>query len=185
MTEKAMNKEFEELFQELIALPSGMKNSHFTPVNTDGGHAPMLGGGLCATLNDYICFLNMIYHGGMYKGKQVLKPETVREMQANQIGDAEVRPGEYVERALGQYHTGIYGLGEWRELVDEQTGEAYQISSPGWAGAYPWINKRERIYGFFIAHIQGSSQKGDGFSSFYGSPILSQTVSTLISSPKK
>ena len=42
MVEKAMNKEFEELFQELIARPLGMKNSHFTPVNTDGGHAPML-----------------------------------------------------------------------------------------------------------------------------------------------
>lgn len=57
-------------------------------------------------------------------------------------------PGEYVERALGKHHTGIYGLGEWRELLDEQTGEAYQISSPGWAGAYPWINKREGVCGF-------------------------------------
>ena len=85
-------------------------------------------------------------------------------MQANQVGNAEVHPGEYVERALKKYHTGIYGLGEWRELIDEATGEAYQISSPGWAGAYPWINKQERVYGFFIAHVQGSSQKEDGFS---------------------
>ena len=34
-------------------------------------------------------------------------------------------PGEYVEKALGQHHTGIYGLGEWREPVDETTGEAF------------------------------------------------------------
>ena len=80
-----------------------------------------------------------------------------------------------------KYHTGIYGLGEWRELIDEATGEAYQISSPGWAGAYPWINKQGRVYGFFIAHVQGSSQKEDGFSSFYGSPVISQTVSNIIS----
>ena len=74
-----MNKEFEELFQELIARPLGMKNSHFTPVNTDGGHAPMLGGGLCTTLHDYMRFLDMIYHNGVFEEKQLLKPETIHE----------------------------------------------------------------------------------------------------------
>ncbi len=181
MAEKAMNKEFEELFQELIARPLRMKNSHFTPVNTDGGHAPMLGGGLCTTLHDYMRFLDMIYHNGVFEEKQILKPETIHEMQADQVGNAEVHPGEYVERALKKHHTGIYGLGEWRELIDKATGEAYQISSPGWAGAYPWINKQDRVYGFFIAHVQGSSQKEDGFSSFFGSPVISQTVSNIIS----
>lgn len=74
MAEKAMNKEFEELFQELIARPLRMKNSHFTPVNTDGGHAPMLGGGLCTTLHDYMRFLDMIYHNGVFEEKQQEKP---------------------------------------------------------------------------------------------------------------
>lgn len=180
MAEKVTGKEFELLFQELIAQPLSMKSSHFTPVNTDGGHAPMLGGGLCTTLNDYIHFLDMIFHDGTYDGKEILKPETVREMQADQIKTAKVGLGEYVERGLGQQHNGVYGLGEWRELVDEQTGEAYQISSPGWAGAYPWINKRDGVYGFFIAHVQGKSNKEDGFSSFYGSPVISKTVSAII-----
>ena len=40
MAEVAMGKEFETLFQELLAQPLEMKNSHFTPINTDGGHAP-------------------------------------------------------------------------------------------------------------------------------------------------
>ncbi len=180
MAEVAMGEEFESLFQELIAVPLGMTRSHFTPVNTDGGHAPMLGGGLCTTLDDYLRFLKMIYHNGRFENKEILKPETVREMQADQVGKAKVEPGEYVEKALGQHHTGIYGLGEWRELVDEATGEAYQISSPGWAGAYPWINKRDSVYGFFIAHVRGGSNKNDGFSSFYGSPILSRTVTKIL-----
>ena len=59
-------------------------------------------------------------------------------------------------------------------------GEAYQISSPGWAGAYPWINKRDSVYGFFIAHVQGGANKKDGFSSFYGSPVLSETVTKIV-----
>lgn len=180
MAEVAMGKEFETLFQELLAQPLGMKNSHFTPINTDGGHAPMLGGGLCTTLNDYMHFLSMIYHEGTFKGEQILTKETVKEMQADQVKGAVVSPGEYTERGLGQSHSGIYGLGEWRELVDKKSGEAYQISSPGWAGAYPWINKRDKVYGFFIAHVAGSSQKEDGFSSFYGSPVISRTVSEII-----
>lgn len=184
MAEVASGMDFETLFQRNLAKPLGMKRSHFTPVNTDGGHAPMLGGGLCTTLEDYLRFLDMIYHQGMFKGKRILRQETVREMQANQVGDAEVLPGEYVERALGQHHTDIYGLGEWRELVDGHTGEAYQISSPGWAGAYPWINKRDGVYGFFIAHVEGASDKDDGFSSFYGSPVISATVSRIISCPR-
>lgn len=180
MAEIAMGEEFESLFQELIAVPLGMTYSHFTPINTDGGHAPMLGGGLCTTLNDYIRFLKMIYHNGRFENKEILKPETIQVMQADQVRDAVIAPGEYVEKALGQRHTSIYGLGEWRELVDEATGEAYQISSPGWAGAYPWINKRDSVYGFFIAHVQGNANKKDGFSSFYGSPILSKTVTEIV-----
>lgn len=180
MAELAYGKDFETLFQELIARPLEMTHSHFIPINTDEGHAPMLGGGLCTTLNDYMHFLDMIYHNGVFADKEILKPETVREMQADQVGDAVVGAGEYVERALGKHHHAIYGLGEWRELIDETTGEAYQISSPGWAGAYPWINKRDGVYGFFIAHVVGDANKPDGFSSFYGSPILSKTVSEIV-----
>ena len=40
MAEVALGEEFEALFQELLAQPLEMKNSHFTPINTDGGHAP-------------------------------------------------------------------------------------------------------------------------------------------------
>lgn len=180
MAEKAAGKEFETLFQELLAQPLGMKSSHFTPVNTEGGHAPMLGGGLCTTLNDYIRFLSMVYHDGTYEGKRIVSAETVKEMQADQVRGAAIPSDNYVMKGLGQSHNGIYGLGEWRELVDKKTGDAFQISSPGWAGAYPWLNKRDKVYGFFIAHVAGSSVKEDGFSSFFGSPVISRTVSEIV-----
>lgn len=180
MVEKATGKEFETLFQELLAQPLSMKSSHFTPVNTEGGHAPMLGGGLCTTLNDYMRFLSMVYHDGTYEGKRIVSAETVKEMQADQVRGAAIPSDNYVMKGLGQSHNGIYGLGEWRELVDKKTGEAFQISSPGWAGAYPWLNKRDKVYGFFIAHVAGSSVKEDGFSSFFGSPVISRTVSEIV-----
>lgn len=100
-----------------------MKNSHFTPINTDGGHAPMLGGGLCTTMNDYLHFLSMIYHDGMYNGKQIISAETVKEMQVDQVKGAIIpsnNSDNYVAKGLGQSHNGIYGLGEWRELIDKR-----------------------------------------------------------------
>ena len=84
MAEVAMGEEFETLFSRTAGATFGNKNSHFTPINTDGGHAPMLGGGLCTTMNDYLHFLSMIYHDGMYNGKQIISAETVKEMQADQ-----------------------------------------------------------------------------------------------------
>ena len=125
----------------------------------------------------------MIYENGRYHGKQRLSKNTIDEMQADKVKDAVINKGEYVERALNKPHTGIYGLGEWRELIDEATYEAYQISSPGWAGAYPWINKRENVYGFFITHVIGSASKPDVFASFYISPVISGMVSQIISEP--
>lgn len=180
MAEVATGKDFETLFEERICRPLGMTHSHFVPIETSGGHSPMLAGGLCTTLHDYMRFLEMIFGEGKFRGHRVLRAATVHTMQADQVGGAVVAKNEYVERALGRHHHGVYGLGEWREKVDARTGAAYQISSPGWAGAYPWINKRDGVYGFFIAHVVGSSQKADGFSSFYGSPFISETVSRIV-----
>lgn len=179
MTEIAGKADFETLFNQYIGAPLNMKNTHFTPVDTSGGHSPMLAGGARTTLHNYMRFLNMIFHDGVYQGQQIVSAESIREMQADQIGNAQVNPGEYVEKALGYKHSGIYGLGEWREKVDS-LGNAYQISSPSWAGAYPWINKKDGIYGFFLTHVEGNSAAKDNFSPFYNAPILSATVSEII-----
>jgi len=181
MAEVVYKNDFESIFQKEIARPLGMSNSHFVPINLEGGHAPMLGGGLQTTLNDYVHFLNMIFHDGTYKGKHILNKETVTEMQSDQVGKANVLPGEYIEKAFGTFQNGIYGLGEWREKVDSN-GIAYQISSPGWAGAYPWINKRDSVYGFFITHVQGSAARNNGFSPFYDAPVISKLTSTIMQS---
>ena len=181
MAEISSHKEFEQIFIDNIAKPLGMTGSHFIPIERSGGHAPMLAGGLCTTLHDYMAFLNMVYHNGVFKGNQIISMHSISEMQNDQVGKAEVLPGEYVQKALGRNHTGIYGLGEWRELVDAK-GNAYQVSSPGWAGAYPWLNKHDGVYGFFIAHVVPDRDEDNetSFSSFYGSPVLSKEVSEIV-----
>lgn len=168
MAELATGKDWEILFREKIALPLNMQSTHFTPVDSAGGHAPMLGGGARTTLNDYMQFLSMIYNQGVYKGKRVLTKEAVRAMQANQVLTADATGERFIFKIRNRRSNDIYGLGEWREEVNAQ-GEPTLISSPSWAGAYPWIDVKNHLYGFFITHITGSK---NGFSSFYASPVL-------------
>lgn len=171
MAELATGKDFETIFLENIANPLGMKNTHFVPVDDGGGHSPMLGGGAKSTLYDYAYFLEMISHDGNYKGKQILSAASVAEMQADQVGDAKIVDPEYVKKVRAEKHNGIYGLGEWREELDAN-GKAVLISSPSWAGAYPWIDKTTNTYGFFLTHVNVAKANKDGFSSFYNSPVL-------------
>lgn len=168
MAELATGKNWEEIFQEKIARPLGMKSTHFTPVDTTPGHNPMIGGGARSSLHDYSRFLQMILNEGMYNGKRVLSARAVKEMQADQIKNARVNAGEFVELARATDRKDIYGLGEWREEVNAR-GEATLISSPSWAGAYPWIDKKNNLYGFFLTRVSNMKK---GFSSFYASPVL-------------
>jgi CubicO group peptidase (beta-lactamase class C family) len=180
MAEVAAGKDWETMFQERIAGPCGMTDTHFTPVDAGEGHSPMLGGGARSTLRDYANFLSMIFNGGVFAGKRILSENAIREMQADQVRGARVKPGEFVQRVRGATHHGIYGLGEWREELDAR-GNATLISSPSWAGAYPWIDKTSGVYGFFIAHVELEVAKRENFSGFYSSPVLAPMVRAALS----
>ena len=176
MAELATAKDWETLFREKIASPLKMHSTHFTPVDSSGGHAPMLGGGARTTLQDYANFLSMIFNNGVYKGKRILSVNAIKVMQADQVLDAKVNAGEFVEKVRDNLRKDIYGLGEWREEVDEK-GEATLISSPSWAGAYPWIDKKNKVYGFFMTHIVKSK---NGFNPFLASPVLAMMVREIV-----
>ncbi|WP_423127215.1 serine hydrolase domain-containing protein [Gaoshiqia sp. Z1-71] len=184
MAELAAGKDWESLFQEKIAQPLGMVDTHFTPVDSGGGHSPMLGGGARSTLYDYTAFLNMIFNKGTFEGKRILSEKATEEMQADQVKQAAVAKHEYVERVRAEMHNGIYGLGEWREELDF-AGNAVLISSPGWAGAYPWIDKTTNTYGFFITHVNVEKANQAGFSSFYSSPVLPMLVREVYQTENK
>jgi CubicO group peptidase (beta-lactamase class C family) len=172
MAELATGKDWETLFQEKIAGPCRMQATHFTPVDPGVGHNPMLGGGARSTLHDYANFLAMINAGGEFNGRRVLSAKSIREMQADQVRGAKVQAGnELVEKMRGTTYNGIYGLGEWREQLDAK-GNAVLISSPSWAGAYPWIDKTHRVYGFFLAHVDTAKTGPANFNAFFESPVL-------------
>lgn len=171
MAETATGKNWEVLFQEKLAKPLRMKYSRFVPVSEEPGFNPMLGGGFKTCLRDYINFLDMIIHNGQFEGKPVLSERAVEEIESDQLkGISRISSENYVLRSRQNLHNGIYGLGCWREEVDNN-GKATLISSPGWAGAYPWIDRKNNVYGFIIAKVNEKAFS-EGFSSFYGSAVL-------------
>lgn len=179
MAEVATGKSWETIFQEKLARPLGMVHSHFVPVDSiGGGHSPMLGGGAVSSVEDYAHFLQMFLSKGVYNGKRILSEKAIAEIQANQVKNALVTDeglGDYVRRTRGSLRKDIYGLGLWREETDEQ-GNPMLISSPSWAGAYPWIDYKNGIYGFFLTHIEDGMMGKNGFSSFWSSAVLPMTV---------
>jgi hypothetical protein len=60
----------------------------------------------------------MIANGGIYDGKRVLSETAVKQMQADQIGKAKVNFPTFPSQTYDAKHSGVYGLGQWRELED-------------------------------------------------------------------
>jgi CubicO group peptidase (beta-lactamase class C family) len=161
MAEVAAGKSWEQLFQERNC-PFVADEQHFIPVDSGGGHSPMVGGGARSTLRDYTNFLSMIFNDGSFQGRRVLSKNAIREMEADQVHGATVPRGNFVEEVRGQTRNDIYGLGAWRELVKSR-GSAVLLSSPSRAGAYPWIDKSRGIYGVILAHVNVEKANEDHF----------------------
>jgi len=174
MAEVATGEDWETLFRKRIGRPLGMTaRTHFTPV--DPNHIPMLAGGAVSTLHDYSRFLTMIADGGVFRGRKVLSQTAIAEMESDQVKGAAVHREEFVEKRRGQTHRSIYGLGVWREELDGN-GNPILLSSPSWAGTYPWIDRKHDIRGLIIAHQDLAVSGRAHFSGFWRSPVLMNLV---------
>lgn len=176
MAELATGQPFEELFQRSLARPLGLQHTRFTPVDPAPGHNPMLGGGARSTARDYGRFLALIAAQGLYGGRRILSRSAVEEMERDQVGAARVEPQNLVARLHGGTHTGIYGLGQCRERLDRE-GRAVQLSSPSWAGTYPWIDREHDVYGVLLAHVDLSGPPWEnGFNPLFSSAEVADLV---------
>jgi CubicO group peptidase (beta-lactamase class C family) len=156
-------------FGEKIAGPCEMKSTVTGPDLWDfdritgGDNFPRS----CA--QDYMNFLQMIIHDGTFNGQQVLTPQAIHEMEADQVRGASVKIDEFPESiGCGRYN-GVYGLGEWRLALNPK-GEAVVLSSPAYTGFFPWIDKRHGICGVFAGKASGS------IDAFHTAPKLFQLV---------
>jgi methyl acetate hydrolase len=118
------------------------------------------GGGLHATASDYLALLRMLLAGGALNGARILKPETVRLMAQNHIGELFVPPLRSAIPELSndlEFFPGIpnkWGLSFLINTEDAPTGRS--AGSLAWAGlsnCYFWLDPKRQIAGVMLTQI--------------------------------
>ncbi len=118
------------------------------------------GGGLHSTAGDYLRFARMILGRGRLDGTELLRPETVDLMMANQIGTLTVGALRSVlpERSNdAEFFPGMtkrWGLGFLITTEDAPSGRA--AGSLSWAGlgnTYYWIDPRRQVAAVLMTQI--------------------------------
>lgn len=118
------------------------------------------GGGLYSTAGDYLIFLRMLLHEGVFNGRRILKPETVALMGENHIGelpagvlktnnkpltnDVDFFPGQTVRWGLGYM------------LIPEPGPNGRSPGCITWAGifnTYYWLDPVKRVAGVIMTQI--------------------------------
>jgi CubicO group peptidase (beta-lactamase class C family) len=137
MAEVATGKSWDDLFLERMAAPLGLTATDYGLRSREPGYVrvsnPRIGSGLRSTLGDYGRFVRMIANRGVIEGRRVLSEGTLALMAEDHTFGAPVAFSPNLLTPHG------YGLGCWRDRVDEQV-RALQVSSPGAYGFTPWVD---------------------------------------------
>ena len=183
--ERASGQSLGDFFAEHIFTPVGMTDTGFTLAPDrharlvgmharaeDGTLGPipfelpqdpefqMGGGGLYGTAADYLAFERLFLDQGRVNGRQVLRPETVRLMSQNAIGELNVR---LLETAVPAYSNNA----EFFPGMAKKWGLGFMISpepvpggrGPGslaWAGlgnTYFWIDPAKGVAGVILMQL--------------------------------
>ncbi|HTW69305.1 MAG TPA: serine hydrolase domain-containing protein [Acetobacteraceae bacterium] len=118
----------------------------------------MGGGGLYATVGDYLKFTQMILHGGRFNGVQVLRPETVTAMSQNAMGGLVCNAMKTAAPGLSHDVDFLAGM-KWglSFLINPQplaTGRsANSLAWAGLANSYFWIDPARGVTGVYAAQL--------------------------------
>lgn len=141
VAEVASGKSWNTLFEEKIKTPLNMINTSYgTSLN------PGIGGGAVSTIGDYRNFLEMLLNDGVFNNSQVLSKALISEMERNHTEGVKIA---YSPQGAVYTDTETYGLGLWREIVDNN-GRLIQVTSPGAFGFTPWIDRQRNLVGVFL-----------------------------------
>lgn len=118
------------------------------------------GGALYSTGPDYMRFLQMLLGGGEFDGARVLRPETVREIGRNQIGDLPAgtmrtaMPERTQDFALFPEGSCRWGLAN---MINTEPGpNGRSAGSLSWGGifnTYYWVDPAKRVAAVILTQI--------------------------------
>lgn len=147
----------------LVSMHARADDGTLTPIEFEVPQQPefqMGGGGLYGTAADYLAFARIFLNEGRADGHAVLRPETVRLMAANAIGDLDVRRLQTAAPAYSrdaEFFPGMikkWGLGFMISTEAVPGGRA--AGSLAWAGlgnTYFWIDQARGIAGVILMQL--------------------------------
>jgi CubicO group peptidase (beta-lactamase class C family) len=115
----------------------------------------MGGGGLVATMSDYLTFIRMIVNQGEWQGTRILKPETLALMRTNQLAE-----GVGVAFPMWKMPGTVFGLGFALKntlQASDPAGAQDEYHWGGMAGTHSWMAPTAGITGMC------STQRMPGF----------------------
>jgi CubicO group peptidase (beta-lactamase class C family) len=154
IAEIVSGKSWNELFAEKLAAPLAMTQTNFLAYGTTDNPRPA--GDARSSADDYGRFLQMILQRGSSNGKQLLSEASITEMHKDQTGGARIAYTIY-EKHGGRDPSLLqarYGIGVWREKVDEAGRQLREASSQGAFGFSPWIDVERNLAG--VLSVQSS-----------------------------
>lgn len=154
IAEIVSGKTWNELFAEKIATPLRMTRTDFLAYGPTDNPRPA--GDARSSADDYGRFLQMILKGGNFNGKQILSTASVVEMHKDQTGGAPIAYTIYEKHGARDPSLLLarYGIGVWREKVDESNQQLREASSQGALGFSPWIDVERKLAG--VLSVQSS-----------------------------
>jgi len=185
LVEAASGEPLDRYFREHIFAPLGMNDTAFAPDpgqrrrqatvhqrDRTGALLPQIldppanpefhagGGGLFSTAPDYLAFLSMLLHEGEGGGVRILRPETVRLIGENQIGDLDAGIMKTTNPARSNdvdFFPGMpvrWGLGSMLTLRPGPDGRS--ANSLTWAGVfntYFWLDPAKRVAAAILTQL--------------------------------
>jgi CubicO group peptidase (beta-lactamase class C family) len=154
IAEIVSGKSWHELFAEKIAGPLGMTQTDFLAYGPTSNPRPA--GDAKSSADDYGRFLQMILQRGRFDGKQILSAASVLDIHKDQTGSARIAYTIYEKHAARDPSLPLarYGVGVWREKVDEANKQLREASSQGALGFSPWVDVERNLAG--VLSVQSS-----------------------------
>ena len=120
----------------------------------------MGGGALYSTGRDYLTFLRALMGGGRLNNVQILKPETVAQMNKNNMGDLNVTLLKTAQPDLtndAEFFPGMvkkWGLAYMINTQDVPGGRsARSLAWAGLANTYFWLDPKKKVTGVILTQI--------------------------------
>lgn len=100
------------------------------------------GAGLLSTARDFLNLHLMLLQDGGYKGRRLLRPETVRLMTTNQVGTLYAEWVPFLSKGMG------FGLGVGVVIDPEESVTGRGLGAFGWGGGYgteAWVEPEKGV----------------------------------------